>query len=236
MTCQEQLQDLHERKIGEFCIDLRTKPKRRIGHFDVSLFLQDKNRAVSKLPIITGVLSLGNRRQKVFPWFDIHYLDRVDFAKGESTRLSQKKGLTESLFRIVGETIPPGGMIFLSYLTDYVWEFQSRLHEFTRRAVSVSSLRIPAAALPLGRLLFLSGCQNIKSDVYDVQGSGRIAGEKAPTLQYKETFLKRLVVQLEEYLSHESSEPYASIEEICRSHATEILESARLLLGIDSGD
>ena len=230
MTCQKQLQDLHGRKIGEFCLHLRTKPKRRVGHFDVSLFLQDENRAVSKLPIITGLFSLGNRRHKVFPWFDIHYLDRVDFAKREPMSLSKKKGLTESLFRMVGDTIPPGGMIFLSYLTDSVWGFHSRLHEFTRRAVSVRSLRIPAAALPLGRLLFLSGCQNIKSDAYDVQGSGRLAGEKAPTPQYKKTFLKRLVVQLEEYLSHESSELYTPIEEICRSHATEILESARLLI------
>jgi hypothetical protein len=185
---------------------------------------------VAKLPVIIGLFSQGNRSQRVFPWFDIHFLDRVDLAKGEPMRPSQKKGLAESLFRVVGETIPAGGMIFLSYLTDRVWDFQSPLHEVTRRAVSMSSLRIPAAALPLGRLLFLGGCHNIKSDVYDVQGSGRLAGEKAPTAQYEKIFLQRLVVQLEEYLSREPSEVYSSIEKICRPHATEILERVKGLL------
>jgi hypothetical protein len=224
------LQRIDGKKIGAFHIHLKAQPKRRAGHFDVSLFFQDEGCRVDKLPVITGLFSKGNRSQGVFPWFDIHFLDRVDLAKGEPVRLSQKKGLVESLFRMVGETIPAGGMIFLSYLTDRAWDFQSPLHEVTRRAVSISSLRIPAAALPLGRLLFLSGCHNIKSDVYDVQGSGRLAGEKAPTPPYEKIFLRRLVVQLEEYLSREPSEEYLSIEKICRSHATEILESAICLL------
>jgi hypothetical protein len=229
MTCQEQLLGLHGQKIGEFYLHLQTKPKRRVGHFDVSLFLLEKIGTLSQLPIITGLFSQGNRRQGVFPWLDIHYLDCVDFAEGKPLRLSQKKDLSEELFERIGETIPPGGMIFLSYLTDNVRGFDSPLHECTRRAVSVSSFRIPAAALPLGRLLFLAGCHSIKSGVYDVQGSGRLAGEKAPTPHYNEVFLKKLVVQLEEYLSREPNDLYPSIDEMCRSNATEILERAKFL-------
>jgi hypothetical protein len=230
MRYHAQFQDLHGQKIGEFYLQLQTSPKRRIGHFDVSFFLKQKNGLISQLPVITGLFSKGNRRQRVFPWLDIHYLDSVVFAEGRPMRISQNKGLTESLFKRLGDAIPPGGMIFLSYLTDNVWGFQSLLHEFTRRAVSVSSLRIPAAALPLGHLLFLAGCHNIKSDVYDVQGSGRLAGEKAPTRQYDEVFLKRLMIQLKEYLAREPNESNMPLEEMCRSHAAEILERTRFLL------
>ena len=229
MIEQIKLQDFNRERIGEFHLHLQSKPKKRVGHFDVSLFLKNKDGAVSELPIITGLFSRGNRKQKVFPWLDIHYLDRADFAKGKPLKLSQNKGLSEGLFQKIGALIPSGGMIFLSYLTDSVWEFKSPLHEFTRRAVNVSSFKIPAVALPLGRLLFFAGCHNIKSGVYDVQGSGRLAGEKAPSSYYKEIFLNRLVVELEEYLSHRPPEPFTPIEEMCRSNATEILESAKCL-------
>jgi hypothetical protein len=227
MTELIQLQGLEGQKIAEFYLHLQTKPKRRVGHFDISLFLKKKDGAVSELPIITGLFSRGNRKQKVFPWLDIHYLDRADFSKGKHLKLSQNKGLSEGLFQKIGALIPSGGMIFLSYLTDSVWGFESPLHESTRRAVSVSSFKIPAVALPLGRLLFFAGCHNIKSGVYDVQGSGRLAGEKASSPYYKGIFLNRLVVELEEYLSHKPPESFTPIEEMCRSNATEILESAK---------
>lgn len=230
MMSQKGLQDLHGQKIGEDRLHLETQPKRRVGHFDVSLFIRAQGRGVGQLPVITGLFSRGNSRQKVFPWMDIHYLNNIGFAQGKPMRPSQKKGLTESLFRMIGEIIPPGGMIFLSYLTDSIWGFQSPLHEVTRRAVGIHSLQIPAAALPLGRLLFLSGCRNIKSDVYDVQGSGRLAGEKAPTPQYEEIFLKRLIIQLEEYLSRTPSELYRDIEMVCRRDAADVLERTRHVL------
>jgi hypothetical protein len=190
----------------------------------------DEDRRVSRLPIITGLYSCGNKRHQVFPWFDIHYLDRADFEGGRSITLSCVQGFAEALFRMIGETIPSGGMIFLSYLTDRVWGFDSRLHAFTRRAVSVSSLQIPASVLPLGRLLFLAGCQNIKGHVYDVQGSGRLAGEKAPTSRYEEIFLEKLVVQIKDYLSREPSKSFKPIDETCRSNAIEVLEEAERCL------
>jgi len=234
MQRKEELERILERidgkEIEEFCLRLQTRPKKRVGHWDVDLHLLDEERKESLRPIITGLLSSGNMRQGVGPWLDIHYLDRADFAGRSSVILSQAKGFAESLFRMVGDAIPAGGMIFLSYLTDRVWGFDSRLHEFTRCAVSVSSLKIPAVALPLGRLLFFGGCQNIKGDVYDVQGSGRLAGEKAPTPEYEKIFLNKMVLQLKEYMSREPSVSFKTIDETCRSNANEVLVEAKRLL------
>ena len=49
-------------------------------------------------------------------------------------------------------------------------------------------------------------------------------------VSYNEVFLKKLVVQLEEYLSRKPNDLYPSIDEMCRSNATEILERAKFLL------
>ena len=110
-----------------------------------------------------------------------------------------------------------------SYITDVAWGVESPLHEVTRRCIALNSLEIPPAATPLGRLLIAAGCCNIKAGAYDVQGSSRLAGEKALDGEYEKRFKQRLIEQLEEYVRRETNHEYKDIEDICRTNAGVIL-------------
>jgi hypothetical protein len=115
-------------------------------------------------------------------------------------------------------------MIVCSYITDVAWRIESSIHEQPRRCLQVHSLGIPLAATPIGRLLVAAGCCNIKAGAYDVQGSSRLAGEKALNKEYEKRFTQRLIGQLEEYLRKEPNPEYRHIEATCRTNAAEILD------------
>jgi hypothetical protein len=198
-------------------------PRRRVGHFDLDIFLTNKEDQCSREPLVTGIYSKGNPSGHIFGWLDIHFLDRFSFDNGDAEVLSEMEGLAEGLFEMLGNCIPPGGMIICSYITDLAWSIESPIHETTRRCLGLSSLEIPPAATPLGQLLVAAGCCNIKAGAYDVQGSSRLAGEKALDKEYEKHFTKRLIRQLEEYLRREPNPEYQHIEDICRSNAEEIL-------------
>ena len=167
--------------------------------------------------------SKGNRTQFIQNWFDFHYFDRADFGDENPVILSQMDKLAEDLFRLIGTAVEPGGMLFVSYITDMIWNMKSDLHKITRDCFSLFSLNIPPVATPLGRLLFTGGCLNIKSQAFDVQGSSRIAGEKALDEVNEKRFSLKLIEQLEEYLKRESLSEFMQMEKVCRSHATHIL-------------
>jgi len=221
------LKSLDNKKLGPFLTEMEYWPKKRVGHFDVSIFIQNKKGRRSCSPVVSGIFSKGNRIQHIFPWFDIHYIDQIDFGGKNPVKLSEKGSLTIDLFRWIGRVIPSGGMIFLSYLTDILWGMKSELHEFTRQSLSLSSLRIPPAATPLGYLLFMSGCRNIKSEAYDVQGSGRLAGEKSLNTSYEVMFSQKLFKQLRLYLNQEPNSEFAQLEKTCRSQGTIILNTIK---------
>jgi len=220
------LKPLHSKKIGPYTTQLRFQPRRRVGHFDVSLFLKDGDGKISDRPLIEGIYSKGNPSQHIQGWFDIHYADQADFGDGSSVFLSRSGRWAEDIFAMIGEIIEPGGMIFVSLITDMVWETESELHRMTRECLEARSLEIPPAATPLGRLLFTGGCRNVKSQAFDVQGSSRIAGEKAPNPDIKRQFTQKLQTQLQEFLgrrAHRESAEFDKINKICRSNAEDIL-------------
>jgi len=211
------------KKLGPFRIQADYKPKRKVGHFDFAVYLKNLNNQRSQLPIVTGIYSKGNKTQHIQPWLDIHFIDWVNFNQEKPLLLSQVGSLVENLFQMIGSVISPGGMIFLSYITDLVWGQKSELCEVTRHSLSLSTTGIPPAVTPLGRLLFISGCRNIKSDAYDVQGSSRLAGEKAPTFEFEKQFTLKLIEQLKQYLAKKPKPEYEKLEKICRTNAANIL-------------
>ena len=219
-----QLAGLQDRHLGPFNLQVQFKPRRRVGHFDLDLFLINKEGQRSRDPFVTGIYSKGNPSSRIFSWLDIHFLDRFSFNNGDAGALSEMKDLTEGLFGMLGTCIPPGGMIICSYITDVAWSIESPLHEVTRRCLQVHSLNIPPAATPIGRLLVAAGCCNIKAGAYDVQGSSRLAGEKALNREYEKRFRQRLIKQLEEYLKREPNPEYQDIENTCRRNAGGILD------------
>jgi len=224
MEKASQLTDLQDRALGPYTLQVQCVPRRRVGHFDLDIFLKDNQGKLSCDPVVTGIYSKGNPRGKIFSWLDIHYLDLFAFDKGDAGVLSEQEGLAEGLFGILGHCIPPGGMIMCSYVTDMAWGIVSPLHEVTRRCMALNSLGIPPAATPIGRLLVAAGCTNIKAGAYDVQGSSRLAGEKALNDEYEKSFTHRLIKQLEEYVGREPNPEYKDLEDTCRSNAGEILD------------
>ena len=218
------LKSLRNRPLGPFILQVRYAPKHKVGHFDLDLFVIDEQRGRSLDTVVTGIYSRGNPDRAISGWLDIHYLDRVTFEDGASAVLSEHDDLAEELFRMLGPCIPPGGMVICSYITDLAWGFTSPLHEVTRRCLQVRSLEVPPAATPLGRLLIAAGCCNIKGEAYDVQGSSRLAGEKAPDEEYERQFTQRLTKQLKGYLGRKPNSQYQEIEDTCRSNARGLLD------------
>jgi len=218
-----QIEGLQGRPLGPFTLQVQVVPRRRVGHFDLDIFLQNNKGQRSCEPVVTGIYSKGNPSSRIFSWLDIHYLDRFDFDNGDAGVLSEQDGLAEGLFGVLGDCIPPGGMIMCSYITDMAWAIESPLHEVTRRCIALNSLGIPPAATPLGWFLVAAGCCNIKSGAYDVQGSSRLAGEKALNEEYEKRFRQGLIKQLKEYVGRDPNPEYKSIEATCRTKAVEIL-------------
>lgn len=218
-----QLASLQDRSLGPFALHINYQPRRRVGHFDLDIFLQDKKGKRSCEPLITGIYSKGNPSNMIFSWLDIHYLDWFAFDNGDNGVLSEIEDLSERLFEMLGSVIPAGGMVICSYITDVAWGIKSPIHDITRQCLGLNSLKIPPAATPIGRLLVAAGCCNIKAGAYDVQGSSRLAGEKALNKEYEKRFKQRLIKQLEGYLGEANSE-YQDIENICRSNAEVILD------------
>lgn len=219
-----QLEGLRDRGLGPFTLQVRCVARHRVGHFDFDLFLKNKKGQCSCDPLVTGIYSRGNPGNKIFGWLDIHFLDLFAFDGGGVQGLSERGGLAEGLFGMLGNCIPPGGMIICSYVTDFAWGIESSIHEQTRRCLQVHSLEIPPAATPLGRLLVAAGCCNIKAEAYDVQGSSRLAGEKAFDREYEKRFTRRLITQLEEYVRRDPDSAYKDIEDICRTNAREMVD------------
>lgn len=220
------LELLHLKKLGPYMSQLQFQPRRRVGHFDVSLFLKNDDGKISDRPLIEGIYSKGNRSQNIQTWFDIHYSDRAEFDDENPVILSRFGRCVEDVFETIGEALEPGGMIIVSLITDMVWEMESELHRVTRDGLSTRSLGIPPAATPLGRLLFIGGCCGIKSQAFDVQGSSRIAGEKALNPDIDRQFAQKLETQLQEFLrrkdQRESAE-FDKLRKICRLNAEDIL-------------
>jgi len=223
---EKALKFIHARKIGPYTTHLQFQPRRRVGHFDISLFLKDGDSKISDRPLIEGIYSKGNRSQKTQGWFDIHYADRADFGDRNPVVLSRLDRCAEDVLEMIGRAIEPGGMIFVSLITDMVWEIESELHRVTRDCLSTRSLEIPPAATPLGQLLFIAGCRNVKSQAFDVQGSSRIAGEKAPNPDIDRQFTQKLKTQLQEFLDRKDQKElpeFDKLYKICRSNAEDIL-------------
>jgi hypothetical protein len=218
-----QLEGLRDRSLGPFSLYIQYQPRSRVGHFDLDLFLTNNKGKRSREPLITGIYSKGNASSQIFSWLDIHFLDLFAFDGGDAGVLSDMDDLAEGLFEMLGGVIPAGGMIICSYVTDVAWGIESSIHEQTRRCLQVHSLEIPPAVTPLGRLLLAAGCCNIKAGAYDVQGSSRLAGEKALNGEYEMRFRQVLIKQLEGYLGRNPNPDYQHIEDICRSNAEEIL-------------
>jgi hypothetical protein len=215
------LQELEDKKVGEFLLHLGEVKQLRLSSWKgFELYIKKSNGILSLEPVIKGIFSSG-AKDGVKSWMDLVYCEELDF-KGDGSPAEKlslgSKGLDRRLFQTLGNLIPPGGHLMVSY------EGETPVHKNTIESLSI---RIPAAATALGFLLFRSGFQLIK-DWYlsegGFEGPRKLWAEKAPDSTWAKTFYAKTAAQMESFLEKERRPELRDLEEPARERAREILK------------
>ena len=195
------------------------KQLRLSGWKGFKLHLKDSGGTLSTASVIEGIYSAG-AKDGVKPWMDVVYFEEVEFLKEgkveESLNLGLK-GLDRRLFRYLGELIPAGGHLMVSY------EEEQRIHVDT---VESLRLKIPPVLTPLGFLIFLGGFQYVK-DWYLAEGGHegprKLWGEKAPDESWTEVFYEKTASQIREFMKTKPNPAYQKLEQKARKRSEEVL-------------
>jgi hypothetical protein len=137
------------------------------AHFTLHL-TQDGDGSLD--PVFAGLFSSGRASQNIHGWVDGDYFDMALFSDGTKFSLSESNVDVE-LFKILGDLVPPGGSLMVSYS---LFSKESKVHRDTKRALDRG---YPPAVTPIGFLLFLAGCGVGFKDWYFAEG-GREGPEK----------------------------------------------------------
>jgi len=161
--------------------------------------------AVEGMIVVSGLFYEGSKYIK--PWLELEYTPIT----GDELDPSG-----EPLFQLLAELIPPGGHISVAYLA----------HRITARALLSG---VPAAATPLGYLLWRCGCRWYK-DWYFAEGGKegglKLQGAKPLTAERAQENTAKIVVELLEFLQTGGYvEP--EVEQECKELATRILEEVK---------
>jgi len=179
--------NLEDKKLGIYTLAISTKAKHIHGHFDLLVYLKNKQGTKSKGPCISGLYSKG-RKDASYHFFDAWFFPLIHF-EDSTVNLIDKK-LTDGLFELIGTIIKPGGQLYLSYISDVL---------FSRRMDKAFRIGIPPVATVLGRLVFMSGCIHIKS-FYGAEGRFRIEGEKPKDTETAVKWANKMLNEINAYL------------------------------------
>lgn len=216
------LSRLHNKKLNSIRLHLKeVKQLRLSGWKGFKLYLRNPREILSASPVIKGIYSSGGK-DGVQPWMDLDYRDEAEFQnpRGEPEKHSlSTSGLGLKLFHHLGDLIPPGGHLMVSY------EGEQKIHIDTIRSLSIG---IPPAATPLGFLLFKSGFPYIK-DWYlaegGFEGPRKLWGEKAPDEEWRQKFQKWTSLQIEKFLAKTFRAEHQDLVERAQKRSKEILET-----------
>jgi hypothetical protein len=155
--------------------------------------------------VVSGLFYEGSRYIK--PWLEL------DYAPLTGDELDPGG---EALFQLLAELIPAGGHISVAYLA----------HRITARALLSG---VPAAATPIGYLLWRCGCRWYK-DWYFAEGwkegGIKLQGEKPLTDARAQANTAKIVAELTAFVKKGGYvEP--EVEQICKELATRILEEVK---------
>jgi hypothetical protein len=218
------LPNVDGRRLGAYTAFLgRVTALRRSGWREFSLHVRDERGSFGDQPVVRGIYSRGGK-DGVKAWMDIEYWEEIPCEAGESagSRLSLRaEDLDRRIFRLLGDAIPPGGHLMVSY------EGEQEVHRET--LLSLAS-NIPPVATPLGHLLFLGGFRHVK-DWYlaegGMEGPRKLWGEKAPGAAWERTFEEWTLRQLHAFLDQGTSPDTAHLLEDARRRAEEVLRLIR---------
>jgi hypothetical protein len=208
------------RPLGEFAvIPGEVRALRRSGWSWFSLLLADGTGTAGEHPVVQGIYSRGGK-DGVRPWMDIEYADEIPIPGGNGpARIASLdgSGADRRLFRILGDAIPPGGHLMVSY------EGDRPIHRETMLSLG---LGIPPVATPLGVLLFFGGFTLVK-DWYlaegGMEGPRKLWGEKAPDPEWERSFMERTRRQLHDFTSRPRLPEEDPLLAASRDRAAELL-------------
>jgi hypothetical protein len=213
---------LEDRKLGGFTLLLGdVRRLRRTGWTGFTLLLRGPGGRESGFPVIEGIRSAGGK-DGVKPWMDLIYRsDAFAAASGAAAPRypSGPRRPDRMLFACLGETIPPGGHLMLSY------EEELPPHLATLHSLAIG---IPPVLTPLGLLLIAAGFHFIK-DWYlsegGFEGPRKLWAEKAPDARWSLALLDRTAAQVTTYLARAPDPARRALEEPARKRAPQVLRA-----------
>lgn len=215
------LTDLNGKELNGYKLHLgEVKQLRLSGWKGFKLYLKDSQDILSTPPVVEGIYNI-RAKDGVKPWMDLVYFEELKSSEGEKVKESlnlSSKGLDRKLFRCLGEIIPPGGHLMVSY------EEEQKVHIDTIRSLRIG---IPPVLTPLGLLIFLSGFQYVK-DWYLAEGGHegprKLWGEKAPDESWAKNFYEKTAKQVFQFLKRKANSTHKELEERAKKHSEEVLE------------
>ncbi|MDY6918076.1 MAG: DUF1122 family protein [Chloroflexota bacterium] len=192
-------------------------PKNRFGAVYFQVYLVDERGAVSDRPAVLGLHNAGPYPSQ--NWVEtMSVAEQVSFGAGDSGRTLQVGGtdLERALLKLLADVIPPGGHMMVEYDSAGRRETARGLH-----------LGIPAAATPLGYLLYSVGCGTSFRDWYfaegGVEGPRKLQGYKALNEEHARERGRELARELLSFVQSVRRPEHGDIEGPARTRALEIL-------------
>jgi len=215
------LKNLNGRRLNGYTLHMEElKQLRFSGWKGFKLYFRDFCGALSGFPVIKGIYSVGGK-DGVKPWMDIEYYEELEYLKEKETKDSlilSSSSLARKLFKNLGNIIPPGGHLMVSY------EGEQIIHTSTAKSLNMG---IPPVATALGFLIFQGGFQLIK-DWYlsegGHEGPRKLWGEKAPDDTWAKTFYEKTALQIHKYLERIENLAHKELQESAFQRSKEILE------------
>ena len=222
------LQRLNKEKVADYTLLVEHKEKKRKGHWDVGIYLEDRQGRRNPTACIRGLYSVGRMDAGATGHFfqtelkpQIAFIDETD-SRCSTINLIDSL-LAECLYKSIGKIMRPGGQLFISYVNE---------KSFSEHCEKAFRLGIPPIATMLGKLVALSGCIKVWSH-YGAEGRSRIEGEKPATAEAKLKSIQEMLGVLNEYVgSQPRSMSEKCVEAICRDNARKLI---RHLQGEKSG-
>ena len=165
------------------------------------LYFRDSRGILSGSPVIKGIYSVGGK-DGVKAWMDLEYYEELEFLDEKETKDSlilSSNSLDRKLFKYLGNIIPPGGHLMVSY------EGEQVIHANIAKSLNIG---IPPPTTTLGFLIFQGGFQLIK-DWYLSEGGHegpcKLWGEKAPDDTWAKAFYKKTAQQILQFLEKQQN-------------------------------
>jgi len=215
---------LSGQRLGGASILVLLGPKNRFGASYFQVFLGNSQGQVSEQPVAMGLYNSGPYPS--YNWVEIISLaQHVSFASSMGSERQildiRRSGLDRDLLKRIADLIPPGGHMMI--------EYDSPEQEETAHGLG---LGIPAAATPLGYLLYTIGSEAGFKDWYFAEGGSegprKLQGFKPLSQEHARERANELAKELVKFLYRPPDPFHAEVEEPARQRAVEILSSMQI--------